>query len=123
MTVTDLTIGGVKMPTPAVEGLSISREKIWSANTGRTGSGRMVGSIVAIKTKVSIRWPVLTMAQVRTIENAVSSGAEFLTLSYTDMTGTTKSLSGYFGAPSYTIYSYAQGVQWVKDVSVDFIER
>ena len=28
-TVTDLTIGGVKMPDPALEGVTISTEKVW----------------------------------------------------------------------------------------------
>ncbi|MCD8341482.1 MAG: hypothetical protein LUC87_04920 [Clostridiales bacterium] len=123
MTVTDLTIGGVKMPTPALEGLTITREKIWSSDTGRTSSGKMVGTIVAIKTKVAIKWPVLTMAQVETIEGAVSSSAPFVTMTYTDMTGATSTKTVYFGTPSYTVYSYADGVQYVKDVTVDGIEQ
>lgn len=123
MTVSDLYIDGVKMPTPALEGLSITREKIWSANTGRTGSGKMVGSIVARKTKVAIKWPPMTVEQAAVIENAVSSETGFVALKYTDMTGSTKTLTGYFGTPSYTIYSYADGCQWVKDVSVDFVEQ
>ncbi|MCD8368712.1 MAG: hypothetical protein LUC48_11990 [Clostridiales bacterium] len=123
MTVTDLTIGGVKMPTPALEGLTITREKIWSSDTGRTSSGKMVGTIVAIKTKVAIKWPVLTMAQVETIEGAVSSSAPFVTMTYTDMTGATSTKTVYFGTPSYTVYSYADGAQYVKDVTVDGIEQ
>lgn len=122
MTVSDLYIAGVKMPTPALEGFVVSREKLWSANTGRTGSGKMVGSVVAVKTKVNIRWAALSMAQAAVVESAVSGGA-FVTLRYTDMTGVTKTLTGYFGAPTYTIYSYATGAQWVKDVSVDFVEQ
>ncbi|MCD7920409.1 MAG: hypothetical protein LUG45_10195 [Clostridiales bacterium] len=123
MTVTDLTIGGVKMPTPALEGLTITREKIWSSDTGRTASGKMVGTIVAIKTKVAIKWPVLTMDEVETIEGAVSSSAPFVTMTYTDMTGATSTKTVYFGTPSYTVYSYADGTQYVKDVTVDGIEQ
>ncbi|MCD8126670.1 MAG: hypothetical protein LUD82_04090 [Clostridiales bacterium] len=123
MTVTDLTIGGVKMPTPALEGLTITREKIWSSDTGRTASGKMVGTIVAIKTKVAIKWPVLTMDEVETIEGAVSSSAPFVTMTYTDTTGATSTKTVYFGTPSYTVYSYADGTQYVKDVTVDGIEQ
>ncbi len=123
MTVTDLTIGGVKMPTPALEGLTITREKIWSSDTGRTASGKMVGTIVAVKTKVVIKWPVLTMHEVETIENAVSSSTPFVTMTYTDMTGAVTTKTVYFGTPSYTVYSYADGTQYVKDVTVDGIER
>lgn len=121
ITVSDLYIGGVKMPTPALEGLTIKREKIWSADTGRTASGKMVGTKIATKTTISIKWPPLSMGDVAKIETATDG--EFTTLKYTDMTGTTKTLTGYFGTPSYTIYSYSPGVQYVKDVTVDFIEQ
>lgn len=123
VTVTDLTIGGVAMPTPALEGLTITREKIWSSDTGRTASGKMVGTIVAVKTKISIQWPTLTMEEVETIENAVSSTTPFVTMTYTDMTGSAVTKTVYFGTPSYTVYSYADGVQWVKDVTVDGVEQ
>lgn len=124
ITVSDLYIGGVKMPDPALEGMTISREKIWSANTGRTASGKMVGTIVAIKTTVKIKWPPLTPAQVRTIESAVSNaGKAFTTLKYTDMTGNTVTKTVYFGTPTYTVYSWAAGKQYIRDVSVDGVEQ
>ena len=62
-TVTNLTINGVEMPNPAMEGVTISTEKIWSANTGRSASGKMVGTIIATKTTISIKWPALTPEQ------------------------------------------------------------
>lgn len=124
VTVSDLYIGGVKMPTPAAEGVTITREKIWSADTGRTASGRMVGTIVSIKTTVKIKWPPLTMAQVETIEAAVSDRSHpFTTLKYTDMTGKTVTMTVYFGTPTYTVYSWASNLQLVENVSVDGIER
>lgn len=43
ITVSDLYINSKKMPTPALEGVVISREKIWSANTGRRRRGRWWG--------------------------------------------------------------------------------
>ena len=39
ITVSDLYINGTKMPDPALEGVTVNREKIWSSNTGRTTSG------------------------------------------------------------------------------------
>lgn len=124
ITVSELYIGGVKMPTPALEGMTISSEKIWSANTGRTASGKMVGTIVSIKTTVKIKWPPLTMSEVKVIETAVSSqNKPFTTLKYTDMTGTTVTKTVYFGTPTYTVYSWADNLQMVKDVSVDGVEQ
>ena len=80
-TISDLYIGGTKMPAPLFEGVSIAHEKIWSAATGRSGSGKMLGTLVAIKATVSIKWPPLTPAEVKTIENEVTNqDKQFTTL-------------------------------------------
>lgn len=124
ITVKELYIDGVQMPTPKIGGLTITPNKMWSANTGRLeSSGEMVGTIVAIKRKVSIKWPELSMEKVDVIESAVSSTTAFHTLKFTDMTGTTQELQVYFGDPTYTIYSYSEGVQRIMDTSVDAIEK
>lgn len=124
ITVSDLYINGVKMPDPALEGVTVSREKIWSSNTGRTTSGKMVGTVVAVKTTLKIKWPVLTPAQVAVIENAVSdAGNPFVPVKYTDATGATVTKTMYFGTPSYTVYSWADGMQYIKNASVDGIEQ
>ena len=122
ITVSDLYINGVKMPDPALEGVTIGREKIWSSNTGRTTSGKMVGTVVAVKTTLKIKWPPLTPAQTAVIENAVS-GRPFVPVRFTDATGSTVTRIMYFGTPSYTVYSWADGVQYIKDVTVDGIEQ
>lgn len=124
ISVTGLVINGVAMPDPALEGVTISTEKVWSANTGRTASGKMVGSIVATKTTIKIKWPVLTPAQVNTIESAVSDPEHpFVPVQYTDMCGNRVSRTVYFGTPTYTVYSWADGLRLVKDTSVDGIEQ
>ena len=117
-----LTIAGVVMPTPALKGVTIARNKIWSSDTGRTASGRMVGTLVAIKTKVNIKWPPLTLAQVAKIESAVSTDA-FVPMTYTDMAGVERSLTVDFGDGTYTQYSWSDGICYVQDVSVDAIEQ
>lgn len=122
--VRELKINGVTMPTPALEGLTISTEKIWSSDTGRTSAGKMVGTIVAVKTTISITWPVLTMDQVAVIEAAVSDqDAPFVPIQYTDMTGQTVTKTVYFGTPTYTVYSWADGLQYVESVKVEGIEQ
>ncbi|MCD8146005.1 MAG: hypothetical protein LUD84_01800 [Clostridiales bacterium] len=124
ITVSALYIGGVEMPTPALEGVTITQEKVWSSDTGRSSSGKMLGTIVGIKSKITIKWPVLTFDEVETIESAVSDADDpFVTVKYTDMTGTTVTKTMYFGTPTYTLYSGADGFQYVKDVTVDGIEQ
>lgn len=124
LSVKELYVDDVQLPTPKLGGLTITPNKMWSANTGRLeSSGEMAGTIVAIKHKISIKWPDLTMEQIQTIEAAVSSMTAFHTLKYTDMTGQVTSLQVYFGDPSYTIYSYSEDIQWIKDAAVDAIEK
>lgn len=124
MTVSELYIDGVQMPTPALEGVTITSEKVWSSDTGRSATGLMLGTCVAVKEKISIKWPPLTPEQAAVIEAAVSDRSKpFVPLKYTDMTGTIVTKTVYFGTPSYTWYSWSDGVRYVKDVSVDAIER
>lgn len=124
LTVKELYVDGVQLPTPKLEGLTITENKLWSANTGRLeSSGEMAGTIVAIKQKLEIKWPPLNMGQVLQIRNAVSSMDPFHRLRYTDMSGEVTEMSVYFGDPSYTLYSYSEGVQRIHDVSVSAIEK
>ena len=124
ITVSDLYINGIRMPDPALEGVTGTREKIWSSNTGRTASGKMTGTVVAVKTTLKIKWPVLTPAQVATIESAVSNGSSpFVPVKYTDANGNTVTKTMYFGTPSYTVYSWANNRQYIKDATVDGIEQ
>ena len=95
-----------------------------SSNTGRTTSGKMVGTVVAVKTTLKIKWPILTPAQVATIEGAVSDPDNpFVPVKYTDATGSTVTKTMYFGTPSYTVYSWANGRQYIKGACVDGIEQ
>lgn len=120
-TISDLRIGDVAMPVPKAEGVTISREKIWSSNTDRTASGKMVGDLVAIKYKIKIEWPPLTMEQAKLIDDAVSPA--FFPVRFTDQGGTTQTITCYAGTPSYRQYSWAEGVQYVTGVAVDLVEQ
>lgn len=124
LTVKELYVDGVQLPTPALDGLTITTNKIWSANTGRLEStGEMAGTIVAVKRKIEIKWPELPMEKAKLIEDAVSSVSPFHELQYTDMTGATSTISVYFGDPTYTVYAYSPGIQRVRDVTVSAIEK
>ena len=55
-----LVIGGVAMPPLKAEGLTITKEKVWSSNTGRAADGNMIGDLVTIKYKLQCEWPPLS---------------------------------------------------------------
>jgi hypothetical protein len=44
-------------------------------------------------------------------------------VSFTDAGGERRSLTMYAGTPTYTQYSWKQGMQYVVDVSVELIEQ
>lgn len=124
VTVRELYINGVLMPTPALNGVTISSNKVWSANTGRTTTGKMVGTIVCVKHKIAIKWPPLTEAQAAVIEAAVSdTDNPFVPVQYTDMAGNTVTYTMYFGDVTYTQYSWSEGLRYIMDVAVDGIEQ
>ena len=122
--ITELYVNGVALPTPALQGVTITHNKVWSSDTGRTASGKMVGTIVAVKRKLSIKWPPLTEQQVALIQSAVNNPDNpFVPVRYRDATGQEVTCTMYFGDPSYTQYSWSEGIRRVLDVTVDAIEQ
>lgn len=64
--------GNTTLPAPT--SLSVNDEIIWSSDTGRTLSGRMVGDPVAQKKTVSLKWEYLTETEEKIIKNTLVSG-------------------------------------------------
>ena len=60
------------MPGLKLNGLTVTKEKIWSKNTGRAANGEMVGDLIAIKYTLKCSWPPLTREQAVVIDKAVS---------------------------------------------------
>lgn len=119
----DITVNGVTLPAPAVEGgLTESYESIWSSDTGRTASGKMVGTLVATKAKLKFTWNALTWTEASTILGAILNKG-FVTCTYPSIDGTVHSVTGYFGTPSFGQYSWADGLRWATEISVDFVEQ
>lgn len=110
----------VRSPLPFTR----KQEPIWSKNTGRSASERMQGTIKAIKTTYSIKWPPLTQGEEELIESLVSNkNMPFHVIRVTRPDGSVKEMECYFGTPSFTEWSLLNG-QWMAiDVTVDAIER
>lgn len=121
LVISDLIVGGVHLPTPAHKGVTISHNKVWSANTGRDSSGGMVGTLLSIKTKLEVKWPPLSMSQYALIQEAVS--ADFADVTFTDLSGDSVTKTMYFGDLAGNQFSWANGVQYVTDAAVSMIER
>lgn len=124
ITAIELKINGVKVKTPKIGGINRKPEKIWSANTRRTSSTRMVGTLKGIKKTLSISWPPLTQAERDLIEGQISNVSKpFSTLEITEPDGSVTSIECYFGTPSYKDWEWIGGQWCCTDGKVDAIER
>lgn len=118
----DIIIDGVTMPTPALSGLTIKKEKIWSNNTGRAADGEMMGDLVAIKYTLEITWPMLSRADVAKIDAAISSA--FFNVTFTDPGSNSRITKRFYSnTPSYPVYSYVDGVKTYKGVGATLIGK
>ena len=119
-----LYIDNELMPEPAAKGILFSDEKVWSANTARSTSGKMNGSIIAWKKTRSFKFPPLSSADLNKLNGKISEKKEWHTVKYTDSSNNTIfSFECYFGTPTYNFYSAAKDLRYFTDYSVDAIER
>lgn len=116
-----LVVDGVELPTPALEGITITHEPIWSSNTGRTASGKLVGTKVVDKWKLEVKWPVLSQSEAQKVFNAASG--DFKTVIFTDPFGTERTITAYCGTPTATPYSWVSGMRWLSNVELSIIEQ
>ena len=118
----ELIINGVTMPTPKLNGLTISKEKVWSKNTRRAANAEMVGDILAIKYTLKCTWPPLTREQVAVIDAAITPA--FFNVTYTDPESNSRVTKRFYaGTPTYPVYSYVKGVKTYQGVGVDLIQK
>lgn len=113
-----ITANGVPLPSP-VE-IATSEEIIWSANTGRSTTGLMVGDVVAEKRTLNIRWGILTTAEYDSIRSNLRSGFHPFTIT---VDGSAATITAYRGAITGTMLGTYGGVTYYNDVSVSVIQQ
>lgn len=112
------------LPTPAKGGIAVTDEPIWSANTGRSTTGKMIGDIIAWKVTVEVGWPPLTFAQAKAIRDAIKGAGEFFNIRYYDVsTSSMETKTVYCGNIPRTLYSLADKHQLYSGVEIKFVEQ
>lgn len=120
----EMEINGTRIKAPKVNGIIRKKEKIWSKNTGRTASGRMQGTIIAIKTTYSFEWTALTQEDQALIEMLISDKTvPFSTVKIRHPNGDVDEFECYFGTPSFNEWSRINGEWRCTSAKVDAIER
>ena len=118
-----LVIDGLEIPV-AYDGYSLTRNKIHSANTGRTNSGKMVGTIIAIKDKIEATLTPLNPQQAQAIDRYVSDiDNMFQNVKALYLDGTEKEMTVYFGDVTYHYMSSSVNGGMITGVSVHLIEQ
>ncbi|WP_434310165.1 DUF6711 family protein [Hominifimenecus sp. rT4P-3] len=116
-----LKFNGNTVPEPALGGLEIKKEKIWSKNANRTTNGDFVGDIVSIKYTLSINWPPLSRQQVAEIDAYLCLPE--ISVYFLDPGSNLYVTKKFYSAtPSYPIYSLVDGVKTYQGVSVELIQ-
>ena len=107
-------------PTP--KKVTVKPEKIWSKNTGRAASGKMLGDVVGHKITIQVEWATLTDAEVEGIDTRISP-AFFPVTFKNPRTNRVETRMFYAGAPTYPVYSWVKGYPAYVGAAVDLIEQ
>ena len=123
MRIDEITINGSPIPVPDENGFKRTKNKIWSSNTGRSASGKMLGDIVAIKYSLEFSWEKLTAQEVKTLETAVGTTAFFPVVFPAEGSGDSITKNFYAGDMSYVTKKYENGVEIYSGVVLSLIEQ
>lgn len=110
--------GSVTLPSP-VE-ISTTDEIIWSENTGRSTTGKMIGDVVAEKKTIHIQWGVLTKAQFDTIRTNLRSGFNSFSLI---LGGETIPITSYRSQLTGELLGGFGGETWYRSADVSIIQQ
>ena len=113
-----IVANGVTLPSP-VE-ITTTDEIIWSANTGRAASGKMIGDVVAQKKTFDIKWGVLPQADFNKIRSNLKPG--FYPFKITVDGGST-TITSYRSNVVSSILGTFGGITYRKDTSVTIIQQ
>ena len=117
--VNSATISGNKI---AFKGITVTNEKVWTSDTGRSTTGLMMGKIVAIKHTFSIKLVGLSVSDYNTIEAVITNKTfPFFYATVNDGVKTYSSVEVYAASTSVTVYN--DKVAKYFDYTMELVER
>lgn len=120
---TEITVvtpnGNVELPSPV--SISIGSEIIWSSNTGRISTGKMIGDIIAEKETLSITWEFLAKGDYDRIKDSLKAGFWPLII---NVDGEPYQITTYRGTLTRVpMGKLSDGYYYYRSVSVDIVEQ
>lgn len=117
-----LVINGYTPPNVVKGGYSVTLNRIWSANTGRSATGKMFGDIVAKKYTLNLSWSKMKSEDVSALATAITSKA-FFNVTFVDEFGNQKTSEFYSADPTYLLDRISKGgVGIYNNISIELIE-
>lgn len=110
-----LKVNNITLPSPT--SFDESREPIWSSNTGRVASGKMVGDIIAYKRTYNVAWGILTKNEYEKIKDATKASFFNVVIIDNNVTTTLTAYSSALSKSNMLLDGYYTGV------SVNLIEQ
>lgn len=110
--------GNVELPAPV--SISIDSEIIWSSNTGRISSGKMIGDVIAEKEKISISWGILSKVEYDTIKNSLTAGFWPLIV---NVDGEVCRINAYRGSIKRIPMGFIGDRYYYRSVSTEIVEQ
>ncbi len=121
MAILSVKKNGVAVELPAPVSISIGSEILWSSNTGRISSGKMIGDVIAQKETLNITWGILTSDQKNLIKNSLVAGFFPITV---NVDGIPYTIQAYRGTlTSEPIGQLSDGKYYYRTVSTDIVEQ
>ena len=119
-----LNIGGYVPPAPDKGSVNVGVMKVWSKNTKRTASAKMVGDIKAIKATLDMSWAKMRQEDLTKLDEKVSNTSQsFFDVTYVDQRGVQQTKKFYADSMTYTRNFYCNGTIWYKDISLSLVEQ
>ncbi len=111
--------GNVELPAPV--SISVGSEIIWSANTGRIASGKMVGDVIAEKEKLSVSWGILSKEEFVQIKDSLAAGFWPIII---NLDGDEYQINAYRGSLNRVpIGMLGDGHYYYRSASVELVEQ
>lgn len=112
---------GKRIPLPAPVTISAGDEILWSSNTGRASTGKMIGDVIAQKETLSIKWQYVTAVDKNVIKTALSTG--FFPIEV-NIDGNPYTITVYRGTLKYeAMGKLDDGIYYFREITVDIIEQ
>lgn len=118
----NVTINGYTPPPVSEGGYSVTPNKIWSSNTGRSATGKMFGDIVTTKYTVQLQWSKMKSSVVSELSESLSE-KPFFKVTFINEKGEKLTREFYCSDTSYSLKRIVNGEGIYNSISIELIER